>query len=71
LSYIFEHTKFGELGKIVLIKVREQNMLMQADLYTGGEKPESVAAKKKKEIFEQIVATVNACFDGNFPRPVA
>jgi hypothetical protein len=61
----------GTLGKIVLIKVREQEMLMQAELYTGGENPESAATKKKKEIFESVVATVNACFDGNFPRPVS
>ena len=66
--YVFEHKKWGELGRIVMIKVREQEMLMQAELYTGGEKPESATAKK--EIFEKVVATVNACFDGNFPRPV-
>ena len=39
-------------------------MLMQADLYIGQEKPESTIAKKKKEIFEKVVATVNVCFDG-------
>ena len=63
--YIFEHKKFGELGRIVLIKVREQEMLMQAELYTGQEKQESTIAKKKKEIFEKVVTTVNGCFNCN------
>jgi hypothetical protein len=61
--YVFEHKKYGELGRIVLIKVREQEMLMQADLYLGQEKPESTIAKKKKAIFEDVVTTVNDCFD--------
>jgi hypothetical protein len=65
--YIFAHKKLGELGRIVLIKVHEQEMLMQAELYTGQEKQESTRTKKKKELFEKIVATVNACFNGNFP----
>ncbi|MFZ2169188.1 MAG: hypothetical protein WAW61_06065 [Methylococcaceae bacterium] len=62
--YVFGHNKYGELGRIVLIKVREQEMLMQADLYIGQEKQKSTIAKKKKEIFEKVVATVNVCFDG-------
>jgi hypothetical protein len=69
--YIFEHKRLGELGRIVLIKIREQEMLMQAELYKGQEKQESATATRKKKIFEKVVATVNACFDGNFPRPVA
>jgi hypothetical protein len=68
LCYVFEHKKFGELGRIVLIKIGEQEMLMQAELYTGQEKQESTAAKKKRVIFENLVATVHACFDGNFPK---
>jgi hypothetical protein len=59
--------KYGELGRIVLIKAGEQKMLMQADLHIGQEKPESTLAKKKKELFEQVVATVSACFDCAFP----
>jgi hypothetical protein len=35
LCYVFEHKKFGELGRIVLIKLNEQEMLMQAELYQG------------------------------------
>lgn len=65
LCYVFDHKKFGELGRIVLIQVREQEMLMQADLYIGQEKPESTIAKKKKEIFEKVVTTINVCFNGN------
>ena len=63
--YVFEHKKYGELGRIVLIKVHEQEMLMQADLYIGQEKQESTIAKKKKEIFEKVVTTVNLCFNCN------
>ncbi len=69
--YVFEHKKLGEMGRIVLIQVREQEMLMQAELYTGQEKQQSTTAKKRKAIFEKVVATVNAGFDGNFPRPVS
>jgi len=53
----------------VLIQVREQEMLLQAELYQGQDKPESPTAKKRKAVFEQVVATVNASFEGNFPRP--
>ena len=64
LCYVFDHKKFGELGRIVMIKAGEQKMLMQADLYIGQEKPESTIAKKKKAIFEEVFTTINACFDG-------
>jgi len=64
LCYVFDHKTFGELGRIVLIKVGEQEMLMQADLYLGQENQEPATAKKKKEIFEKVVTTINACFDG-------
>jgi hypothetical protein len=47
-----------------LIKTaRDQETLMQAELHTGRGKPESATAKKKKEIFEKVVATVSARFD--------
>ncbi|OAI06715.1 MULTISPECIES: hypothetical protein [Methylomonas] len=62
LCYVFDHKTLGELGRIVMIKAGEQEMLMQADLYVGQETPESAIVKKKKAIFEEVVATVNACF---------
>ena len=65
LCYVFEHKKYGELGRIVLIKVREQEMLMQADLCIGQEKQESIIAKMKKELFEKVATTVNAGFNCN------
>jgi hypothetical protein len=68
--YVFEHKTLGELGRIVMIKVREQEMLMQAELYTGQEKQKFTLAKEKKELFEIVVATVHACFDANFPKSV-
>jgi hypothetical protein len=61
--YVFEHKKFGELGRIVLIKLNEQEMLMQAELYQGQEKQESTIAKNKKDIFEKVVTTIAACFN--------
>lgn len=54
-----------------MIQIREQEMLMQAELCKGQEKQESITAKKRKAIFEKVVATVNAGFEGNFPRPVS
>jgi hypothetical protein len=59
---VFKHKKFGELGRLVLSQVREQEMLMNAEIYKGNENPESAAAKKKREIFEKVVATVSAAF---------
>ena len=61
--YTFEHKKLGELGKIVFTQVREQEMLMQAELYTGQEKQKPTIAKKKKEIFEKVITTVSSRFD--------
>ena len=69
--YIFEHKKLGELGRIVLIQVRAQEMLMQAELCKGKGETESTTAKQKKALFEKVVATVNAGFEENFPRPVS
>lgn len=68
LCYVFEHKKYGELGRIVLIKVGEQEMLMQADLYIGQEMQASTIAKKKKEIFEKVFTTVSACFNCNYQK---
>jgi len=65
ICYVFEHKKLGELGRIVLIKVSEHQMLMQSDLYTGQEKLDSANAKKKKAIFERVITTISACFDCN------
>jgi len=63
LCYIFEHKKLGELGRIVLIQVSEQEMLMQAELYKGQEKQKPTIEKKKKKMFEKVAATVNGCFN--------
>ncbi|WP_374090993.1 hypothetical protein [Methylomicrobium lacus] len=62
LCYVFDHKKLGELGRIVMIKAGEQEMLMQADLCIGQESQTSAIVKKKKAIFEEVVATINACF---------
>jgi len=61
--YVFEHKKFVELGRIVFIKVREQEMLMEAEIHEGRKKQESTITKKKVEIFEKVVATIGACFN--------
>jgi hypothetical protein len=62
LCYVFEHKKLGELGRIVLSQVREQEMLMQAEISNEGGKPESATAKRKREIFEKVSASVSASF---------
>ena len=63
LCYVFEHKKLGELGRIVLSQVREQEMLLQAEIHNGRTKPESATATKKRDIFERVVATVSAAFN--------
>jgi len=50
------------LGRIVFSQVREQEMLLVAEIYNGQGRPESTTAKKKRELFEKVVATVSACF---------
>jgi hypothetical protein len=65
---IFEHNTLGELGKIVLSKMHDGQMLIQAELYKGQEHEESPLVQKKKDVFGKIVATVNNCFNKNFPR---
>jgi hypothetical protein len=64
---IFEHNTLGELGKIVLIKIHDGKMLIQADLYKGQGNLNSPLVKKKRNVFEKVVATVNNCLDENFP----
>src|SRR5215813_1953290 len=64
---ISEHNTLGELGKIVLIKIREGKMLLQAELSKGPDDMEASLVQKKQHVFEQIVATVNNRFDENFP----
>jgi hypothetical protein len=59
------------LGKLVLIKVREQETVIQAEIYKGQEEQDSTTTKKKLAIFERLVGTINACFNENFPRPVS
>jgi len=64
---IFEHNTLGALGKIVLMKLQEGKMLMQAEIYKDQDDMDASLIEKKKQIFEQVVATVNNCFDENFP----
>src|SRR5215813_4097814 len=64
---IFEHNTLGELGKIVLVNIRDGKTLIQAELYKGQENEESPLVQKKKDVFGKIVATVNKTFDENFP----
>jgi len=49
------------------MKMHEGKMLLQAELCKGQDSEESPLVKQKKHIFEQVVATVNNCFDENFP----
>ena len=63
----FRHETLGELGKIVLIKIHEGKMLIQAEFYKGQDDMQAPLEEKKKHVFEQVVATVHTCFDENFP----
>jgi hypothetical protein len=64
---IFEHETLGALGKIVLIKIREGQMLIQAELHKGQDDMGASLVEKRKHVFEQVVATVDDCFNENFP----
>jgi hypothetical protein len=64
---VFEHNTLGALGKIVLSKAHDGQMLIQAELYKGHCNAESPLVQKKTQVFEQVVAIVNHCFDENFP----
>jgi hypothetical protein len=64
---LFAHETLGELGKIVLMKVHEGKMVLQAELCKGPDGEESPLVTQKKHVFEQVVATVHTCFDENFP----
>jgi hypothetical protein len=64
---LFEHEILGELGKIVLMKMHEGNMVLQAELCKGPDGEESPLVTQKKHVFAQVVATVHTCFDENFP----
>jgi len=61
---VLDHHIFGELGKIVLINIRDDQMLMQAELRTGGRNLQDSLVKQKREILEAVVSTVNSCFGG-------
>src|SRR2546428_6557073 len=64
---LFAHETLGELGKIVIMKIPEGKMVLQAELCKGQDREESPLIKQKKHVFEQVVATVNNCFDENLP----
>ena len=63
----FEHETLGELGKIVVINMHDGHMVIQEELYKGQGSVPSPLVKKKKQVFEQVVATVHNCFNENFP----
>jgi hypothetical protein len=50
-----------------LIDTDEGKTLLQAELHKGQEQGEAPLGQKKKEIFEQVVTTIEACFNENFP----
>jgi len=60
---VLDHHTLGEIGKIVLIKDDDGQMLMQAELCTGQRNLQDALVKQKSEIFEAVVSTVNNWFD--------
>lgn len=65
--YLFEHKRLGELGKIVLITMGDGRTVLQAELHIGQDDLDAPLVKRKKKVFEHIVATVDQCFDENIP----
>ena len=63
----FEHETLGELGKIVLIKLSEENVLIQADIHIGRGPADTPTSRRKRRLFEQVVKRVNDRFQENFP----
>jgi hypothetical protein len=49
------------------MNIRDGQMLLQAELCKGQDGEESLLVTQKKHVFEQVVTTVNNCFDENFP----
>jgi len=41
--------------------------MIQAELYMGQGNVEAQLVQKKKKVFKKVVATVNKCFNENFP----
>ena len=56
---IFAHETLGELGKIVLINIREGKMLLQAEICKAPDDMSAPLVQQKKHVFEHIVTTVN------------
>jgi hypothetical protein len=65
--YVFEHKTLGKLGRIVMIKIDEGRMLMQAEIFKGQESMETPLAKRRKKMFAKVVIAVSSSFDENFP----
>ena len=63
----FEHKTLGELGRIIMIKASDGQMLMQAEICKGQEGLDSPLVKRKKKVFKQVFKTISDCFDENFP----
>ena len=60
---VLDHHTLGEIGRIVLIKRDDGQMLMQAELCTDQRSFQDALVKQKQEIFETVVSTVSNCFD--------
>jgi hypothetical protein len=60
---ILDHPILGEIGKIVLINIRDGQMLIQPELYTERSNLQDSLLKQKREILKTVVSSVNNCFD--------
>src|SRR5205807_306223 len=52
---LFAHETLGELGKIVVMKIHEGKMVLQAEVCKGQGSEESPLITQKKHVFEQVV----------------
>jgi hypothetical protein len=67
VALVFRHTTLGELGRIVLIGLPEGKTLLQSDVYLGPDRGVGREAEERKQLFLEVVAIVEQCFQRNFP----
>lgn len=65
--YVFDHVKYGRLGRLVMITIAENTQKLQYDFFEGDEARDSKNYQIRIEIFKEVVQIVNQAFEGNFP----
>ena len=63
---IFEHETL-EIGKNRLNQTSRGKDVIQSELYKGPADTSAKVEEQRKRLFEQVLTTINTCFDENFP----